>query len=71
MAESLEILDNQLDMDNPEFVTANGSETELEENVQVLNMQSLDLQMKRLVEVQHNTARTMGQMIVKNVITQR
>ena len=64
MADLPEIPDNQLDVDNPIFATPNGSGGELDENVQVLSLQSLDYHVKRLCEVQHNTARTMGQMII-------
>ena len=67
MADLPEIPDNQLDVDNPIFATPNGSGGELDENVQVLSLQSLDYHVKRLCEVQHNTARTMGQMIVENI----
>ena len=57
---------DQLEVD-PTFVTASNSGDELNGDAQELTLQTLELQMKKIGEIQHNTARTMGQVIVENV----
>ena len=49
------------------FVTATNSGEELDEDVREFTMQDLESEMRRIGEIQHNTARTMGQVIGENV----